>query len=179
MQKFCAALVAGLLLALPLEATVLVSADLPTLVREAGVIVRGRVARTETRWRGDRRGVETLVTLDVDAHLKGAPAGSVTFVVPGGRMGRFRNVVVGAPQFVEAQQVIVFLGHRGPSLPFVLGLTQGLFRLQRADASWVVVPPAAAETGTHATPVVRGDPARRPIALDAFERRVRALVEVR
>ena len=100
------------------------------------------------------------------------------FRVPGGELGRLRSIVVGAPEFVVDERVVVFLGAQGPSVPFVLGLNQGVFRVVSAgDAGGDLVrplamlPAAVDVTGR----IVRGDPLRRPMALDEFERRVRSL----
>jgi len=51
---------------------VLVSSDVGSLARDARAIARGRVVSVEGRLTDDRRGIETLVTLDVDTYLKGA-----------------------------------------------------------------------------------------------------------
>lgn len=178
MLKACLAAVGACLLAASAAATVLVPADLAELSREACAIARGRVIAVEGQWTTDRRGVETLVTLEVDAYLKGSLGETVTFKVPGGRLGRFRNLVVGAPELAVDQRVIVFLGHRGPSIPFVLGLSQGVYRLARTGESWVVTPPVFSSSTHLRQPVIRGDPARRPLDLPAFERQVRTYLEV-
>jgi hypothetical protein len=177
MLKVCLVAIGAWLVTASAAATVLVPADLAELSREAGAIARGRVAAVEGQWTADRRGVETLVTLDVDAYLKGSLGETVTFKVPGGRLGRFRNLVVGAPELAVGQRIVVFLGHRGPSIPFVLGLSQGVYRLARTGDTWFVTPPVSAVAAAMPQRVVRGDPARRPLALPAFERQVRAYVE--
>jgi hypothetical protein len=174
MRVVCTVTLIVLLTASAGRAMVVLPADLGTLSRQAGAIVRGRVSAVEFRWTDDRRRVETLVTLEVESQLKGGTGESVTFVVPGGRLGRYRSVMVGAPEFERDQRVIVFLGHTGPSLPFVLGLGQGVYRVVRSGTGWVVTPPALIATATP-TRVVRGDPARRPLEIAAFEQQVRAL----
>ena len=170
---------AALLSAQSLRATTLVPADVGELSRDARAIVLGRVVAVEARWRADRRGIETLVTLEADTYLKGSLGPSVQFLVPGGELGRFQNIVVGAPRFVEGERVIVFLGAWGPSIPFVLGLSQGLFRVVLENRAWVVTPAPLLPAGGAAVPIVRGDPRLRPLALDEFERRIRALAEAR
>lgn len=177
MLKTCSAVLCALLFTATARATVLIPADLAELSREAGAIVRGRVVAVEGRWTPDRRGVETLVTLEVESYLKGALGETVTFKVPGGRLGRFRNLVVGAPELAVDQRIIVFLGYRGPSVPFVLGLSQGVYRLSPSEQTWLVTPTVPAATSTVARTVVRGDPSRRPLALAAFEQQVRTFVE--
>jgi hypothetical protein len=158
------------------RATVVVAADLGELAREARAIPRGRVVAVEGRWTDDRRTIETLVTLEVDGYLKGALGDTLQLRVPGGELGRFRSVVVGAPEFVVGQRVILFLGATGPMVPYILGFNQGVYRISpSADgASWVVTPPALLPSAVGAR-IVRGDVARQPLALADFESRVRAL----
>src|SRR5258705_13312069 len=95
-------------------ATTILPADFGDLAREARVVARGRVTAVESRWTESRRGIETLVSLEAEAYLKGELGGTIQFRVPGGLLGRFRSVTVGAPQFVVGRRVIVFLGAQGP-----------------------------------------------------------------
>src|SRR5947209_1845513 len=135
-------LLMSLLPAVPSSATTIIPADLGELSRDARAIVRGRVAAVDSQWTEDRGTIETIVTLEVESYLKGALGPILRFRVPGGELGRFRSIVVGAPAFAVDQRVVVFLGARGPSIPYVLGLSQGVFRVVRADnAAWLVTPP--------------------------------------
>lgn len=160
----------------PAGATVVIPADLGELSHDARTIVRGRVASIESRWTEDRRTIESIVTLEVDAYLKGALGQTVQFRVPGGELGRFRTIMVGAPQFSVNERVIVFLGAIGPGIPYVLGFNQGVFRIIRADQDWMVTPPPMLPSAAATVRVARGDLSRRPLPLPAFEQRVRALV---
>jgi hypothetical protein len=159
------------------HATVLLPTDLGVLSRDARTIARGTVVNLDSQWTGDHRAVETLVTIDVESYLKGALGSTLTFRVPGGRLGRFRSIVVGAPDFAVGQRIVVFLGYRAPDVPYVLGLGQGVYRIVPAGFGWNVTPPAVVTAvGTAvAQPIVRGDLARRPLALAAFERQVQIL----
>ena len=159
------------------RATVLIPADLGELSREALAIVRGRVASVDARWTEDHRTIETIVTLEAEGYMKGAFGPTVQFRVPGGELGRFRSIVVGAPEFAVDQRVVVFLGAHGPSVPYILGFSQGVFRLVRAadNSGWLVTPPANMPSATGTVPIVRGDTSRRALALDDFERRVKLL----
>jgi hypothetical protein len=158
------------------RATVVVAADLGELAHEARAIPRGRVVAVQGRWTDDRRTIETLVTLEVDGYLKGALGDTLQFRVPGGELGRFRSVVVGAPEFAVGQRVILFLGATGPMVPYILGLNQGVYRISASSdgAGWIVTPPALLPSAVGAR-IVRGDVARQPLALADFESRVRAL----
>ena len=169
-----------LLLAVPSRATTIIPADLGELSRDARAIARGRVAAVDSQWTEDRGTIETMVTLEVESYLKGALGPMLRFRVPGGELGRFRSIVVGAPAFAVDQRVVVFLGARGPSVPYVLGLSQGVFRIVRAldNSGWLVTPPAILPAGAGtvaAGPIVRGDPSRRALPLADFEQRVLAL----
>jgi hypothetical protein len=159
------------------RATTLVPADLGELSRDALAIVRGRVVAVDGRWTDDRRGIETIVTLDVDEYLKGDLGATVRFRLPGGLLGRFRSIVVGAPRFTVDDRVVVFLGAKSPMIPYLVGFSQGVYRVVRDPAGrdvWRVMPPAPPDGPAV---VVRGDPARAPLPLQVFETRVRALAE--
>jgi hypothetical protein len=155
------------------RATVLIPADVGELARDARTIARGVVVAVDGRWTDDRRTIETIVTLETESYLKGALGQTVQFRVPGGSLGRYRNIIVGAPQFERGQRVIVFLGVRGPGIPYILGLGQGVYRVAMdANRAWTVSPPAIMPT---AGPIVRGGANRRRARLADFERDVRAL----
>jgi hypothetical protein len=155
-----------------------VPADLGELSRDAKAIARGRVAAVEGRWTDDRRTIETIVTLEVESYLKGSLGATLQFRVPGGDLGRFRSIVVGAPEFAVDERVVVFLGARGPGIPYVVGFNQGVYRVVRGGdgATLLVTPPAMLPTVSGNTTIVRGDPNRKPLPLGDFEQRVRTLV---
>jgi len=156
------------------DATVLVGADLGELAHDAVAIARGRVVAVDPQWTDGRQSIETIVTLDVETYLKGSLGSSVQFRVPGGVLGRYRSVVVGAPTFEVNDRVVVFLGARGPMVPYVVGFSQGVYRVVPGSSGWVVTPPAMLPVAVR-TKVVRGDTTRRPLPLGDFEQRVRAL----
>ncbi len=167
---------AGCLLFAPLQATVLVPATLEELSREAHTIVRGRVVATDAIATGDWRSIETVVTLATEGALKGSVGSAVQFRMPGGQVGRYRRVVLGAPELRVGQRVIVFLTDRRADLPYVIGLGQGVFRLVQRSDGWVVTPPVADAVANLPQAVVRGDGSRRLLPLADFEREVRALI---
>jgi hypothetical protein len=159
------------------RATTIVPADLGELSRDAVAIARGRVVDVRSQWTEDRGTVETIVTLEAERYLKGALGQMVRFKVPGGELGRYRTIVVGTPEFTVDERVVVFLGAQGPSVPYIVGFNQGVFRLTRAadNSGWIVTPPAMLPAAGASVPIVRGDTARRPLRLADFEQRVRAL----
>jgi hypothetical protein len=163
--------------AAPAKATIVIPADLGQLARDAQAIVRGRIVAVDGRWTGDRRTIETIVTLEVESYLKGNFGPTLTFRVPGGDLGRYRSIVVGAPGFSVAERVVLFLGASGPSVPYILGLNQGVFRVVTASdgPGSVVIPPPVLPASGRPTALVRGDGSRRPAPLADFEAGVRAL----
>jgi hypothetical protein len=127
---------------------------------------------------GSRRTIESLVTVSVITALKGAPGRTVTFRVPNGQVGRYRRVLVGAPEFEEGDEVVVFLHGRAPAVPTLFGLSQGVYRVMRdAGARALVTPPPVMARGLAAERVVRGDPVRTAMPVDQFAREVRAVLE--
>ena len=173
-----AGLAAALLVlaARPSPATTLIAADFTELVTGAHAIVHGRVVGTHPAWVGDRVRIDTLVTLAVDEYYKGDLGREVVIRVPGGRLGRYRSVLIGAPTFVVGQEVILFLTARA-SIPYVLGLNQGVFRVRSLSPGRPVVTPVPlVARGLQPEPVIRGDPARRPLTVPEFAALVRSLV---
>jgi hypothetical protein len=169
------AAVVAVLAALPVRATVLAPADITELSREAAFIVRGTIVEITPRWADGRRRIDTVITLDVRQVLKGDAVSSVSFKVPGGEMGRYRSVMIGAPSFRVGEEVILFLGARAPALPHLLGLGQGVYRVERDGRTGEgrVTSPALFATARDAV-VRRGDPARQSLTVEAFAGRVRA-----
>jgi hypothetical protein len=160
-----------LFLCVPASATVLVPIEFRELATSAPVIVHGTVIDVRSDWVDGRRAIETFVTIEATDYLKGHLGDRVTFKVPGGQLGRYRTVFVGAPTFQSGQEVVLFLKSDGPSYPFIVGLSQGLYHVVTDPASGrkLVTPPViVAKAGVSPEPIVRGDPARRPVAMDSF-----------
>jgi hypothetical protein len=151
------------------SATVVIPASFAEMVEASELVVHGRVRTVRGQSTDGRRSIESLVTVDVTSTIKGEPAATVTFRVPGGDVGRYRVVMVGAPVFEAGDEVVVFLDGRPPSLPMPFGLHQGVYRVSRRNGAPRVGPLVPADMGR----VVRGDPARRPVPLDDFADAIR------
>lgn len=156
------------------DATVLIQTDLIDLTHDAAIIARGEVVAVDARWTDSRRSIETLVTLEADTYLKGQLGRTLQFTVPGGVVGRLRNVVLGAPRFERGQHVIVFLGSSGPQVPHILGLNQGVYRVATSTSGAPLVTPPPVMPGVTG-PVVRGAASRTPAPLATFESQIRQL----
>jgi hypothetical protein len=82
--------------------------------------------------------------------------------------------MVGAPQFSAGDEVILFLRGPLPAVPMPFGLSQGVYRVRRNGDQSQVVPLATLDAGR----VVRGDPSRRPLTVEAFAQRVRSTLRL-
>ena len=177
-KRWSAALVVGVIGvvgAATLSAMVVVPAEFSEMVTASELVVHGRVVDIRPQIAGDRRTIETVVTLAVLDAIKGQPGATVYFRVPGGQIGRYRRFMVGAPEFASGDEVVLFLKGRPPVVPFPFGLSQGVYRVVRdADGRSLVTPPVVSEAPGR---VVRGDASRRPLELSAFTRNVRAIAE--
>lgn len=157
------------------HAMVTVPAQFSEMVAASQIVVHGQVTDVRPYETAGRRTIETLVTVQVVDAYKGEPGRTVYMRVPGGQVGRYRRVLVGAPEFARGDEVVLFLKGRAPAVPMPFGLTQGVYRVVRGgNGAAIVTPLVNAGSGR----LVRGDPARRPLDLASFATRVRALVGV-
>jgi hypothetical protein len=161
----------------PLRATVLLPAEFREIVGQSQIIVYGRVVEAVAELSDDRKRIETIVTFEVGTYLKGGRGETLTFRVPGGQVGRYRSITVGAPVFESGDEVVLFLNQKEDGLPFVFGLNQGVFRVRRDSRTQqrIVLPPLLAR-GESPETVVRGAAARRPMPLEDFGAQVRAVM---
>ena len=162
------------------SATVLVPAEFTEIVSGSSIIAHARIVDVRAEWADGRRWIDSVVTADVVTYLKGeSDRETISFKVPGGRLGRYRSVVVGAPNFVRGEEAVLFLKTHGDELPDVFGVNQGVFRV-RVDpvtGQRVVVPPVMkTDASTDPQPVVRGAVDRKPLTFESFGARVRQVM---
>ena len=170
--------VAAVLVTTVAHATVLVPAEFNEIVGGSEIIAYARVVDVRPEWADGRRWIDSVVTAEVVSYLKGGSEQTLSFKVPGGKLGRYRSVVVGAPVFARGDEAVLFLKTHGEGLPDVFGLNQGVFRVRvdgRTGQRMVVPPPVAAvdPSATEPEPVKRGAIMRRPLAFDAFGAKVK------
>jgi hypothetical protein len=174
---FSLSLICGL--AASVHATVVVPAAVSELAVDAAAITYGRVVRVEAQQAEGRR-VERIVTLQVLEYFKGTGSHVVQIRIPGGTLGRYTTVMIGAPELAEGDEVVLFLGTRAgtegePSTaayPYILGLHQGVFRIvsDQTTGRRMVMPPLV--QGTASSSQGRGDVNRRPLELREFQSRI-------
>jgi hypothetical protein len=178
MRRFalCTAL---LFLSAALHATVIIPIEFRELVAIAPVIVHGQVVDVRSDFVDGRRSVETFVTVEATEYLKGNLGDRLTFKVPGGQLGRYRTVFIGAPEFQQGDEVVLFLKSVGPSYPSIIGLSQGAFRVvtdARSGRHMVTTPVVMGRGGDEPEPIVRGDVTRKPVAIDSFRDAVKRVL---
>jgi hypothetical protein len=178
-MRLVAVVVALLCCAPSLSATVLLPAEFREIVNGSQIIVYGRIDSVRPQWVDGRRRIESVVTLDAADFYRGTPSRTVSFRVPGGQIGRFKSVTVGAPEFRPGDEVVLFLRAQGPAVPQVFGLNQGVFRVRvdaRSGRRLVTLPVLTARTSSPSI-VVRGDTTRRPLPLPQFAQHVKSLLQ--
>jgi hypothetical protein len=145
------ALTAG---AVVVRATTLQQLTLPEMARKSTAIVRARVVSSHGALYG--ADVYTVYRLEVLEPWKGG-VGPSEVAVPGGVAQGIRQEVAGAPTLRAGQEYVLFLWTSRSGWTQIIGLTQGLFTVQREGKS---------------EPVVNRPPATE-LMLDASGRRVR------
>ena len=156
-------------------ATVVVPAEFREIVAGSETIAYTRVVDVRPEWAESRRQINTVVTADVISSYKGEAVRTVSFQVPGGQIGRYRSVMIGAPVFRRGDEAVLFL-QSADGVAHVFGLNQGVFRVRIDPRSGrrIVVRPALMPSGDEPERVVRGDASRRAVDLEAFGAQLRA-----
>lgn len=162
----------AMLWSVSLQAMVVLPAEFNEMVAASQTIVQGRIVDVRSYETAGRRTIESLVTVQVVDAIKGQPGGTAYFKLPGGQVGRYRRVMVGAPQFTPGDEVVLFLKGSAPAVPMPFGLTQGVYRVSRDGSGRAMVMPAVAGGAGR---IVRGDPARSPLELGTFTTMVRTI----
>jgi hypothetical protein len=161
----------------PAFATIVAGLDLAQLVERADRVVHGRIIAVSAV-RVEGRYTDSIVTMAPAEVLKGSAGPEITFRVPGGEVGRFRTIVIGAPVLHVDDEVVVFLAGAPPYLPHLVGFSQGVLPVVRDDSgrALLIVPPAPETDGARAA---SASGASRVMTLSAFVEDVRALVDGR
>ncbi len=131
MAALLASLVVLLLVAVPVEASVLRGLTVKQLRDRAETIVAGKVISVRTE-RSDGR-IETVARVRVQRRWRGTKDRVVTVRTLGGRLGGRRLLVAGAATLQRGDHVLLFLYRNGEQWRPV-GMFQGVWRLDGEDA---------------------------------------------
>ncbi|MBS1857022.1 MAG: hypothetical protein JST11_16755 [Acidobacteria bacterium] len=117
---------------LPLRGATLERLSMDDLIVKSTAIVRGTVSSTWTAYRG--RDIYTHYKIQVSESFKGPAQQVVEIMVPGGVIGALHQTVAGSPTLAPGDSYVFFLWTSNQGVTWIMGLTQGLFRLSGSDA---------------------------------------------
>ena len=179
MRALCLSLAVAWGLCSTLAATVLLPAEFREIVAGSQIIVHGRVIDVRSDVADERHGIESLVTVQAATFYRGSPARTITFRTPGGEAGRYKSVMVGAPQFKVGDEAVLFLKADGTGVPRIFGLNQGLFRVQVDPSTGrrLVIRHVLMSQSAAPVRVTRGDRSRRQLTLDSFGAQLRVVLQ--
>ena len=148
--------------------------DFDEMIEKSTAIVQGQVVSSSARFHGSV--IYTHYRIRVLERWKGADAAEVDVVVPGGIANGLRQIFPGAPKLQEGREYVVFLWTGSSGLTNIIGLSQGLFDVQRDQAGGLVALRAATtETMLDAAGrLVRDEPLR--LKFEDLRGRVRSAV---
>ncbi len=113
----------------PLQSATLEHLGLDEMAEHSTLVVRGRAAESRTVSSGSL--LYTVTRLIVSERWKGRAGAELEVWSPGGRQGNLQQRFAGVPELRPGADYVVFLW-RGPSGRLhVVGLSQGLLRLQQ------------------------------------------------
>ena len=115
--KWLSVIAAAVLLLVTADATTVAPLSFEQLVDASASVVYGRVVDVRSQWTDDRRFIESVVSVEVITDMKGGARDRISFTTPGGQVGRYLNVIPGAPVFAPGDTAVFFLTSRGPRLP--------------------------------------------------------------
>jgi len=154
------------LIAAPALATSAVQMDAPALTHAATDIIRGRVVSSRSAWTDDHRRLVTFVDVDVLENWKGHAGDKLTLVQPGGERDGFGQSVAGVAPLGVGEELVLFLERQGP-LFRVVGLSQGVYRVESAPSGGAARAVPVVVEGLHLVPPAGRMPgARRALPLE-------------
>jgi len=132
----------ALTLALPLSAhaSVMRAIDFDTKVDNAAAIVLGKCVKTRSEWDPSHRTILTWSTFQVEDTMKGAAAGEVTVVTPGGVVAGVHQDTIGIRPFREGNENVVFIRNTAAG-PTVLYFDQGAYDVSTSERGDKIVAP--------------------------------------
>lgn len=132
-----------LLAGIGLLATTLEQLSVDDMVRKSTSIVRGKVVASAPMQRGNL--IYTSYRFQVTERLKGEAGQTLELAVPGGRFGQLQQTIPGAPQLDAGKEYVVFVWTGPSGTNHILGLSQGLFDVQRGINGEVILKRSASD----------------------------------
>jgi len=122
------------------DAGTAVRMEIEDLVREAELVVEGRVLAAQPR-RDERGQVRTAYTISVQRTYVGQPLGTRQIELPGGVMPDGSGTIIpGSPKLDVGEDALLFVSAQSPDgLRVPVGLAQGKFRVVRDENGALVL----------------------------------------
>jgi hypothetical protein len=128
----------------PVRGTTLERLPLADMTQKSTAIVRAKVVGSSGVLRG--ADVYTVYQIEIIENWKGSGKPiPVQIAVPGGAAGGIRQMVAGAPSLHVGEEYVMFLWTGRSGLTQLIGLSQGLFNVQRSGAGDAAAMRAAAD----------------------------------
>ena len=125
------------LLAFALPGATLQKLSFEEMVSKSTAIVRAKIGPPTGRQHGAL--VYSHHRISILETWKGNLGTSADIVVPGGQVGRLQQTVAGAPRLPVGEELVLFLWTSPSGLTHVIGLSQGVFQLERDPAGDVIL----------------------------------------
>ena len=122
----------------PSESAVVQDLSLAQMTERAHWIVRGTINGKHARWlETDRPGIFTQLELRLLEVLKGPakPGEVMTFEQFGGTVDGITHMIPGSPQFDVGEEVLLFLNRHRSGRLYIVGFSQGKFKVSRTPHS--------------------------------------------
>jgi len=100
-------------------------ASLKELTETSHAIFTGRCLKKESAWNSTRTKIFTQVRIQTGELIKGNPGAEAVITVPGGQIGQTLYEVSDMPNFMEGEEVLVFLWKHPSGKNLVTGALQG------------------------------------------------------
>ncbi len=127
----------GLLVCLSAFGATLERLSLDEMTQRSTAIVRARATSNSTAFIGST--IYTRTRFQVLERWKGPEAAEVEVVEPGGTVGQMTQTYTGVPRFSPGQEVVLFLWTGPSGRTQVIGLSQGVFEVERSAAGEITV----------------------------------------
>jgi hypothetical protein len=150
------------------RATLAVAAPFEDKVENAAAIVLGKCVKTESRADPSGRWIVTYSTFQIEKTIKGAAAGQITIVTPGGQVGDTRQATIGIPEFREGDENVLFVKNT-QSGPTVLYFDQGAYDVTTDSRGEKIVAPVQSTLVKIDSQRGVAVPSELPKSLRAFE----------
>jgi len=119
----------AVILSMTVSATTLERLTVDVMVEKSTSIVRGKVISSQ----GENRNglIFTKYFVEIDESWKGNPGQVIEVFVPGGVANGLRQTIPGAPALEQGEECVLFLWAGASGRSQIIGLSQGLFNVNR------------------------------------------------